>query len=701
MRYKSPMRYLSCCVLVYFGCSTDNGPTTGSPGSTGTGGNQDMAVVDGDGSIATGTITVSPADDTLDLVQGQSPPSQSYTATMSGKDVTSHVTWSLADNTLGSMLGNTFTSGGSQGGSTTLLAEDNGQTGNANIHVRVHGVFSTSDCTSCNPLPSAAPACAGNPMPPSILYPLDGVLLPPNMGTISVQFTPGAGNTQFEVDFQNASTDVQLAAKCNMVNGGCRIDVPLVAWNFVAGSNRGGDPVQVTVRASPDGICATASSAVRINFAEKDVTGAIYYWKSTVSASGTGGQIWRKSFADTTPEEEITNTGGLGGTCFGCHQLSRDGQRMTVNADDDDSDDEYGDVQSALIDVGTKMFLGGTDPNAFNSMGQPAGFQTFSPDHTIYLGSSGDGTGTNAWGGGTGLSNGFFAWNGDSAANLTPISVGTMSQRPTMPDWSADGKNVVYVIPDHIGDTMYTDDDHVFGGSLWTMPYLGMGSFGMPKLLLQSAGENNYYPSYSPDGQFVVFDRVAPQTSTAVAASDSFANPNARVFVLPVGMGSTTPIDCALLNGTGALSNSWPRWSPFIQTYKGSSLLWITFSSTRDYGVQIPESGRRQDSMLSARRRREPPAQRQPRYAVSQQLHATTDLDGSDQSDDGGRVHQSERPVLSAILVAVPRSDDSQPHRPVDNYARQHASDRWRRLRCVRRRLYDESLLRRCRHLPR
>jgi hypothetical protein len=112
-----------------------------------------------------------------------------------------------------------------------------------------------------------------------------------------------------------------------------------------------------------------------------------------------------------------------------------------------------------------------------------------------------------------------------------------------------------------------------------------MGMFGMPALLLQSMGENNYYPSYSPDGKFIVFDRVAKQTSTAVAASDSFANPNARVFVLPVG--STTPIDCAFLNGTGPLSNSWPRWSPFIQQYKGSSLLWVTFSSTRDYGFQI------------------------------------------------------------------------------------------------------------------
>jgi hypothetical protein len=345
--------------------------------------------------------------------------------------------------------------------------------------------------------------------------------------------------------------------------------------------------VQVIVRGSPDGMCASASTGVNLNFAEKDVTGAIYYWKSTVSANGTGGQIWRKDFASTNPEEKITDTGSLGGTCFGCHELSRDGKRMTVNADDDDSDDEYGDVQSALIDLTTKMFIGGTDPN--NYMGQPAGFQTFSPDHTIYLGSSGDGSGANYWGGGgMGLPNGFFAWNGDTAAPFSPVTAGTAMQRPTMPDWSADGSSVVYVIPDHIGDSSYTDDDHVFGGSLWTIPYT-LGAFAKPQLLLQSAGENNYYPGYSPDGMFVVFNRVDQQPSAAIAANDSFANPNARVWVLPVGgnIPSPAPIDCAKLNATGALSNSWPRWSPFIQTYKGNQLLWVTFSSTRDYGVQI------------------------------------------------------------------------------------------------------------------
>ena len=47
---------------------------------------------------------------------------------------------------------------------------------------------------------------------------------------------------------------------------------------------------------------------------------------------------------------------------------------------------------------------------------------------------------------------------------------------------------------------------------------------------------------------------------------------------------------CALTFPTALaslVSNSWPRWSPFVQTYKGSRLLWVAFSSTRDYGLRV------------------------------------------------------------------------------------------------------------------
>jgi hypothetical protein len=48
----------------------------------------------------------------------------------------------------------------------------------------------------------------------------------------------------------------------------------------------------------------------------------------------------------------------------------------------------------------------------------------------------------------------------------------------------------------------------------------------------------------------------------------------------------TSPVE----NG-GNLTNSWVRWLPFIQEYKGKKLAWVTFSSTRSYGLRINNSG--------------------------------------------------------------------------------------------------------------
>jgi hypothetical protein len=146
------------------------------------------------------------------------------------------------------------------------------------------------------------------------------------------------------------------------------------------------------------------------------------------------------------------------------------------------------------------------------------------------------------------------------------------------------------------------DDDHIFGGSLYTMPYAG-GSFGAAIPLFVSGGENNYYPSYSPDGSLIIFNRAAQETSVSgltgctgsgaqtTCPNDSFSNPNARLMILKMMQGAS-PVDLANANGSQAsspvpLSNSWPKWSPFLQSYKGDKLLWIAFSSTRDYGLRV------------------------------------------------------------------------------------------------------------------
>ncbi len=600
----------------------------------------------GDAGIPTiGSITIDPSDVTLMLVQGQPPPTQNYTVTyhpQSGdQDVTSGSMFALTDNTIGAMSLNTFTASGAHGGTVQVIATfvdpmGNQQMATGTIHIKVQGTFNGPDCpmAGCPPFPGDnAPMCSQANITPQIYYPNDGVLLPPNMEVVAVHFTPFPGGTpplpiqEFEIDFENSNTDVRVTTLCStqlmdteatpVATGGCEYKLDQTVWDFIAKSNRGGDAVKITVRATTDGMCATTSqNSVNIAFGEEDVNGGIFYWKSSITMGGVGGNIWAQAFGSSIPEEQITGVVGTNlanATCFGCHALSKDGKRMVVNFDDADSDDEYADVTHTLMDPVSKNSLDGH--TAYGNPGFEPGFQAITPDVSTYVATNGFPNGA---------TNAFFMFDAMSGMPLTtatqtigPAMAGTTPApaRPTMPDWAPDGKSILYVQPDHVGAWDYntsmvparTDDNHVFGGSIMSATYDPTSmAFGTPTPIVMSAGENNYYPGWSPDGSFIVFNRVplqpvAPPLYNADCTgakpsvscpNDSFSNPKARIMLLSTATAGGTPVDAEYANGSPAaspvdVSNSWPRWSPFIQSYKGDKLLWVTFSSTRDYGLRV------------------------------------------------------------------------------------------------------------------
>jgi hypothetical protein len=92
---------------------------------------------------------------------------------------------------------------------------------------------------------------------------------------------------------------------------------------------------------------------------------------------------------------------------------------------------------------------------------------------------------------------------------------------------------------------------------------------------MPSAGTNNYYPTFSPDGAWVLFNR-------SMSNHDSYDSPDAQVWVIAKGGGA--PIALARARAGG---DSWPKWTPDVQKYRGRSLMWFTFSSRRAYGVRL------------------------------------------------------------------------------------------------------------------
>ncbi len=166
----------------------------------------------------------------------------------------------------------------------------------------------------------------------------------------------------------------------------------------------------------------------------------------------------------------------------------------------------------------------------------------------------------------------------------------------TQPDLSKDDTTLVFVVPGKSGNTSSISnagDHHFVGGSLYTASFsTSTNALGAPAALLTATGTQNfYYPSFAPDMSFVVFNE-SDDTSASNNTGDAFYDRKGRVKIMhwPPQNGDT-PIDLAALNVADGLSNSWPRWSPFVGTFHGHNVLWVTFSSNRDYGLHLVNKG--------------------------------------------------------------------------------------------------------------
>ena len=462
--------------------------------------------------------------------------------------------------------------GGSTSTSTSTTSSSSGSSGGGG------SVSSNYPCAGCPAFPgSGAPTCPATTLgPPTIAYPLDGLLLPPNMNVLEVQFVPPAGATLFEVDFENAVTSVKVETLCNPItpvrggaSPGCGVTLPQAAWNDIANTNRDGDPVKVTVRATTNGSCVSTSTAnIAINFAKEDLAGGIYYWQAAVygGIGGKTGGIYSHDFGTFDPTPTPFYTSGASGTCVGCHFLSRDGVRIALSTDDPDGDDEFGDMKAHVLDVATRTVVSG-------GMVSP-GFQTFTHDHSKVVASTYK----------MGMNKSFAIFDGNGATLLATAAL-PVGVAATQPDLSKDDATLFYVVP-QAGTISMTGDHHFMGGSLFSSTFnAGANTLGPPTSLLAATGTQNfYYPAVSPDGAFLMFNE-APD-------SDSFYNRKARVKLMHLpAQANAQPIDLPALNIADGLSNSWPRWSPFVQVYKGHHILWVTFSSNRDYGLHLVNQG--------------------------------------------------------------------------------------------------------------
>lgn len=378
----------------------------------------------------------------------------------------------------------------------------------------------------------------------SVLYPPDGVLVPPNMGSLELHFVPGSGQTLFKIAFTGNNRSWVAYTGCNAVGSGCVYSLDPTFWSDFVNYARGAQPVTYTIEgvngASPGAIGASPQRSIA--FSDQDLTAGIYYWN-------TGGTVDRYDWGLTGRAAETWMDQQTAGAtfCVGCHVMSRDGSTAVVGKDIPQP------AASGLFDVATRQQMLNSGSGDFFS---------FSPDGTLLLASDGKTIAER------------------SMTNGSTV-IGTVANG-TMPDWSPSGATMVYAKP---GSQPFFSVPGVSDASLHVMTYNG-SAFGSDSTLVPFSGANNYYPAYAPTGDWVAYN-VSPSDSESFANAtpdyDAGTYPDGELWTVASAGGN--PIRLSHASDPGALS--WPKWAPVVSDYYGGKVLWLTFSSMRPYGLRL------------------------------------------------------------------------------------------------------------------
>ncbi|MEO8799603.1 MAG: hypothetical protein ABI551_17045 [Polyangiaceae bacterium] len=406
-----------------------------------------------------------------------------------------------------------------------------------------------------------------------------GSLLPRNWLRPRFAWEAGGGENLFEirVHADNQVNDLVVYTASQQWT------MPDAMWKSLA-RDSAGVPMTVSVRGGVfDGTTLTAlsqGSSGPFGIAPVDAPGAIVYWHIIGAGAGElkGFSIGDEDVQTALPATQVKQ---YSTTCVGCHVSTPDGQYAVFSSNSATTTwaDGIGALSGADAGVGTTPAFLTADGNAALQTNL-VGIMTTSNAH---------------WSAGdymvmaSSIDNKSLQWarldgTGAAATGVLPIT-GDPNAKHTSPQWSHDGKNVVYTSAPQSasGRPSGTSND------VYVAPYNDKAGGAAHALANANTAANEYYPSYSPDDQWVVFNRTADNDTYSVAG--------AEVYVAKAdGTGTATrlaandPPACSSRKSPG-VTNSWPRWAPAKpspQTVNGLTYYWVVFSSKRLDGT-VPQ----------------------------------------------------------------------------------------------------------------
>jgi len=455
---------------------------------------------------------------------------------------------------------------GPRGGKTTVTAGCGTVGATAQLAVNLMGQVVTpgTPANAADLFDNATPG-ADPGRTPAIEYPIDKAVSPRNIPPIEVQYTAG-GNDLFHVTMTSTflTIDIYTTSVEAMLS--------VADWDAITMSSAGEQlaiNVEGLVQATPAMKYAAPSATLTMSNDNIDKT-AIYYWASSQ------GNVMSQTFGSLSAPTVVK------GDCTSCHSVSRSGNRIGY------SRCVNGSCAANQIGIGFMKYDAVTQTwnevvNA-NSLSILGSFTTFAPvgnpfpsdDQAVAMVTLNNAT--------------FGLYDPDTGAAIpsnlavanTEPGGGAGTRAALMADWSPDGKSVVYTSGANPGQWIDLN-----GGAIATMSYNyagGTHTFGAPQYLVKDpitlphgTFSNFFFPSYSPDGQWVVFNAARTQWR---------ANPahTAGQRLMLASANGQMIQDLNALNGGYVDSDiTWPHWAPTAS----NDYYWVVFSSQRDYGHRV------------------------------------------------------------------------------------------------------------------
>ncbi|HUJ59702.1 MAG TPA: hypothetical protein VLX92_14455 [Kofleriaceae bacterium] len=418
---------------------------------------------------------------------------------------------------------------------------------------------------------------------PTMVYPPANVIMPRNVGDFEIHWTDTSTNNVYEMSLTTefSSVTAYVAGNAGSIANSHYDAFIAQEWTDAVADQTS---VQFQVRGmdlSNPGVVGSAPPQ-DVQLSNEELNGGLYYWASSSSDPNEPYGIYRHDMSRPgQPAEQFLTTAQTSGRCIACHVLSRQGDEMAITYDGGDGAATTVNVASSTANP---IVTGAScTSNAGCGSGMSCeGITAMNPTGTCEV----------AWNFGTFTPDGkqFLAVH-DGVLTIydyaTQAALGTMPAATWVshPDLSPDGTRLVYATR-----AVNTGSDWSFDtGNIFMRTYdQATMTFG-PEQQLVADGANNYYPSFSPDGQWILFNK-ADNTG-----SGTYNNANAELWVMKSD-NSAPPVQLSTMNVSVGLTDSWGRWAPFQQSFgpNDEAMYWITVSSKRDFGVRLVGVGRPQ-----------------------------------------------------------------------------------------------------------